>query len=237
MISSAISLGLLAGLARASPLAIPRQVVPNYPSTSLSKGFNLVVNVTDPSADFTPPINNFFVTSIHVGAGQSLIGVDPDVGRIFYQNGTAEEIYYRQSTVITDGATPPLPFGITLEQDAGSDVLSTGRIDGGFGTPGIGLSRFPETYVFLRPETFLACKEVVEYYQQEFIIIKQADVTVDEDGTIDYNIPENCAPVQLLPECIELNELPDDALSSHEFAADSQCYEDVSALVWSEYGP
>jgi hypothetical protein len=236
MVSSALSLGLMAALTAASPLA-SRQVVPNYPPTSTSQGFHLVVNVTDPSADFDPPINNQYVTSIHVGPPLNLVGVSPTAGRIFYQNGTAEEVRYGQSTVISDGATPPSPFGLSLAPDEGSDVVSTARLDAGPGTTGIVLSRFPEPYVFLLPQTYLACKEFVEYYQSEFIIIKQADVSIDEDGSINYNVPDNCAAVRLLPECTELNELPDDAYSSHEFAYHSQCYEDVSELVWSEYGP
>lgn len=234
---SAISLGVLAGLATASPL-VPRQTVPNYPSTSTSKGFHLVVNVTDPATDFSPPINNYYVNGIHIGPPFALLGVTPEPGRIFYQNGTFQEIYYAQSTIISDAAIPPSPFGLSLQPDADSDVVSTGHLDGGPGTPGVGLSRFPEPYVFLRPETFIACNESIPYYQgQHFVIIKHAPVTVDEDGTIEYNVPAECIAVRLLPECTELNELPDDAYSSHEFAADSQCYDDVSELVWSDYGP
>lgn len=236
MVSSALSLGLMAALTSATPLA-SRQVVPNYPPTSTSQGFYLVVNVTDPSTDFDPPINNQYVNSIHVGAALNLVGVTPSPGRIFYQNGTVEEVRYGQSTVITDGATPPSPFGLTLNPDEGSDVVSTARLDVGFGTVGVVLSRFPDPYTYLLPQTFLACNEEVDYYHQEMIIIKRSDFTVNDDGTIDYNVPDNCAAVRLLPECTELNELPDDAYSSHEFAANSQCYEDVSELVWSEYGP
>lgn len=236
MVSSVLSFGLMAALTSASPLAV-RQVVPNYPATSVSKGFHLILNVTDPSTDLDPPVNNKFITSIHVGAGQNLVGVSDTPGRIFYQNGTAEEIRYGQSTVITDGATPPSPFGFSLSPDDGSNVLSTARLDGGDGTKGVGLSRFPEPYVFLTPETYLACNEFVQYYQTELVIVRQADITVDENGSINYNIPANCAAVRLLPECTELNELPEEAYSSHEFAADSKCYEDVSSIIWSEYGP
>lgn len=236
MISSALSVAVLAGLASASPMT-SRQVVPNYPPTSNSKGFHLVVNVTDPATDFTPPINNWYVNSVHIGPPFNLLGVTEEPGRVFYQNGTAEDVFYARSTVISDGATPPLPFGFSLLPDEGSDVVSTGRLDAGDGTKGVVITRFPEPYAFLRPETFLACDEFVQYYQQNMIIIKQAQIGVDENGDIDYNVPDNCIAVRLLPECTELNELPEDAISSHEFAADSKCYEDVSELVWSEYGP
>lgn len=85
MLSTVLSLGAL-GLAAAAPLE-SRQVVPHYPPTQQSKGFNLVANVTDPSKDFTPPINSWFLTGLHVGAGLSDAALNAESGRIFYQNG------------------------------------------------------------------------------------------------------------------------------------------------------
>lgn len=106
MIGKAVTLGL-AGLAAAAPTT----VVPHYPDSSVSKGFNLVINVTDPSRDLSPSIQNTYVTSIHVGAGLKLVGnsADPEAGRLFYVNGTAEEAFYGQSSIVTDGGTPPFP--------------------------------------------------------------------------------------------------------------------------------
>lgn len=85
MLSTVLSLGAL-GLAAAAPLE-SRQVVPHYPPTQQSKGFNLVANISDPSKDFTPPINNWLLSGLHVGAGLSDASLSSTGGRIFYQNG------------------------------------------------------------------------------------------------------------------------------------------------------
>lgn len=235
MIASALTFGLI-GLASAGPLAF-RQVKPNYPSKATSKGFNLVVNVTEPSADFSPSIQNSFVTTIHTGAGLALVGVNAQRGPVFYQNGTAEEQHYGQATVVTDAGTPETPAGLKLNK-AKDDGAATAGLDFGYGTPGIQLSAFPEPYSYLVPETFIACNESLEYYQgQHFIIIKHADVSVSENGTISHDVPENCAAVRLLPQCANLADLSKDAYASHDYALDSQCYDNVAELQWGQYGP
>ncbi|KZZ98368.1 hypothetical protein AAL_02886 [Moelleriella libera RCEF 2490] len=229
----------LVGLAAASPLA-QRQVVPNYPSTQVSKAFHLVVNVTDLAKDFSPSIQNTYVSSIHVGAGLALVGTTsgPSKGRIFYQNGTLEEQRYSKSNVLTDSGTPPFPSGLRLLLDPDSQYVSTAEIDGGSGDAGIGITSFPEPYAFLYPETWAACKEALPYYQgREYIIIKQAKTSVDQSGTINKNIPEGCAPVRLVPECTALNELPEGSLANHDHALDVKCYPDVRSLDWTKYGP
>lgn len=236
---SAIALGL-AGLAAATPIdyASP-PVVPHYPTKSFSKGFNLVVNVTDHAHDFKPSVQNLYINSIHVGAGQALVGVGNKAqGRVFYQNGTAEETRFNQGTVISDGATPPAPFGLSLTKDPGSKTVHTAHLNGGPGTKGVSLSRFPEAYSFLGPETYSICKEKLQYYQgKEFFILKRSETTVDSNGYISKNIPPNCVAVRLIPECTKLNDLPKDATASHKYAVDSACYKDVKSIKWSEYGP
>ncbi|KND93971.1 hypothetical protein TOPH_01542 [Tolypocladium ophioglossoides CBS 100239] len=238
MIASALTLGLV-GLAAASPVA-DRRVVPHYPGTSLSKGFRLVINVTDHCKDFHPPIQNTYISSIHTGAGLALVGnsADAEYARIFYQNGTAQEKRFGGITTISDSGTPPFPSGFKLVKDPGSETVSTAHLDGGLGSKGVGITAFPEPYAFLTPETYAACNESQPYYRGKYlIIIKQAQVTVDENGGIHRNIPEGCAPVRLLPECTQLNSLPKGSYSSHEFAIEDRCYKDVKSIKWSEYGP
>lgn len=235
MLVSAAVLGL-AGVAAASPVAI----VPNYPPHELSTGFRLVVNVTDKTLDFHPSIQGFYLNSIHVGAGLNNVGIGAksDNSNIYYQNGTAAEYRYHASTLITDEATPLSPFGLSLAKDAGSDAVSTAYVNGGPGTAGVGLSQFPEGFLFLEPETFLVCNESLAYYQgTHFLIVKQAATTISSTGQVEKNIPAGCAPVRLLPECAELEPLPAGSYASHEFAIDSECYPDVSAINWSLYGP
>ncbi|KHO01429.1 uncharacterized protein MAM_00430 [Metarhizium album ARSEF 1941] len=239
LILAAASLTLI-GLSAASPLGERQQVVPNYPSKSASKGFRLVVNVTDPSTDFQPPIQNTYVSSIHVGAGLALVGQGPDAarGRIFYQNGTVTQQRYSQSNVLSDSGTPPFPSGLKLVKDPDSETLSTAHLDGGPGQAGIGITRFPEPYAFLYPETWVACNESLRYYQgQYFVIFKQANTTIGDDASINPNVPDGCIAVRLVPECTQLNDLPAGAIASHEHALDSECYPDVKSLDWAQYGP
>ncbi|POR36790.1 Uncharacterized protein TPAR_03046 [Tolypocladium paradoxum] len=238
MIASALTLGLI-GLAAASPVA-DRPVVPHYPDTSESKAFHLVINVTDRCKDFNPPIQNTYIASIHTGAGLALVGnlADEGYARIFYQNGTAQEQRSGGITTISDSGTPPFPSGFKLVKDPGSETVSTAHLDGGLGSKGVGITTFPEPYAFLMPETYAACNESLPYYHgKHFIIIKQAQLTVDENGGIHHNIPEGCAPVRLLPECTTLNDLPKGSYSSHEFVIEARCYKDVKSIKWSEYGP
>jgi hypothetical protein len=232
-----LSLGL-AALAAAAPAK--RQIIPHYPTTSRSTGFTLVANVTALSADFAPSINNWVLETAHVGAGENIAVLMPETdeikGRIFYQNGTTEEVRYHQTTVITDGATPLYPWGIQVPTTTGPDVT----VNIGQGT-NVWLTTFPEPYSYIGGAgTFVACNETVPYYGKNFITLKYAyPTTTDANGNYEYNanIPAGCAPIRLLPQCTPLNDLPAGSVSSHEFAANVSCYDSVSALVWSEYGP
>ncbi|KAL6910747.1 hypothetical protein GGI43DRAFT_391025 [Trichoderma evansii] len=226
------------GLAGAA-VAAPATVVPNYPPHQLSQGFRLVVNVTDKALDLKPSVQNLYVNSIHIGAGLNVAGVGAEsTSNIFYQNGTASEYRFGAATTITDEATPLTPFGISLTKNAGSDTVSSAYINGGPGTAGVQLSQFPEPYVFLGPETFVICNNPLDYYQgQKFLVVEQATTTISSAGQIEYNIPEGCAPVRLLPECAPLEALPAGSYASHEFALQSECYADVASINWSLYGP
>lgn len=201
-----MSLLKLVGLATAA--SIPRQ----SPTLSSSKGFNLILQLNDPATDFDPPVQNSFITSIHTGAGLALVGISPDQGRVFYQNGTQEELLSGQSTVITDSGTPPFPSGLKLTDD-GTDI-TTANLDAGPGTRGLSLSDGDGTH--LMPGTFFACKEALDYYGgKEFVIIKQSN---------EEAVPAQCRAAKLVPQCTELNELPEGSTSSHEFALDSPCH-------------
>ncbi|PHH85436.1 hypothetical protein CDD83_417 [Cordyceps sp. RAO-2017] len=233
MVSALFLLGLV-GLAAASPAPPKSTGRPSYPETLRSKGFNLVVNVTNPKLDFKPSIQNTYVSSIHVGAGLALVGESPKApdARVFYQNGTAYDKMYHKSTVVTDSGTPAFPSGIKLVKDGPSLMVSTARLDAGSGTPGIGIVALPEPVAYLGPETWAACNQSIPYYQgRYFIIFKQVNKTVDkDDGTVNDNMPKGCVPVRLVPKCAELNQLPKGSYSSHEYAIEDRCYKEPGAI-------
>lgn len=244
MFNRITSLSLL-GLASAVPFT-SRQVVPNYPPTSLSTGFRLIANVTDPSKDLDPPVNNWVFNAIHTGAGfnDAVLEADgDDSGRIFYQNGTAAELRYAQGHVLTDGGTPPFPFGISI---AGPDEVDANgyhdvSVNAGSGNVSVQLTQFPVVYPILRAGTsgtYIACPQVVPYYNAEYITIRWAyDVFNSTTALYDHQVPDACVAINLVPECATLNTLPEGSLSSHEYAANSTCYADVSAIDWTQYGP
>ncbi|CAG9954156.1 unnamed protein product [Clonostachys rosea f. rosea IK726] len=218
-----ILLGLtLLGAAASSPLRLREET--RSPSFSTSKGFNLIVDLADPSNDFATPIQYSFVTSIHVGAGLALVGFSSDKGRVFYQNGTTSEYEQDQATIITDGGTPTFPSGLKLTPDAEPEGFTTGHLDAGPGTPGVMLSRgaVPE----LQPVQFYACEESISYYEgKSFVILRH--------GAEEAAVPSECRKIRLLPQCTTLADLSPDALSSHEYALDSPCYDAVSQIDWS----
>ncbi|KAK7926690.1 hypothetical protein PG985_003688 [Apiospora marii] len=231
MLSTVLSLSAL-GLAAAAPLE-SRQVVPHYPPTQQSKGFNLVANVTDPSKDFTPPVNGWFLTGLHVGAGLSDAALSSESGRIFYQNGTAEETRYNQAHTLSDGGTPPFPYGIAVADAADEGGLHGISINAGTGGAGVQLAQFPEHYPILRtpsPGTYVACNQTEPYYQKNFITVRAVYGNVSR-------VPDDCVAITLVPQCAELPALPAGSLASHEFANEVNCYEDVASIKWSEYGP
>ncbi|ORY59543.1 uncharacterized protein BCR38DRAFT_526865 [Pseudomassariella vexata] len=239
MFNSIISLGLF-GLASAVPLT-SRQL-PNYPPSSSSTGFKLVVNVTDPAHDLSPSVNGLFLQAIHTGAGlnDAVLQVD---GRIFYQNGTADEIRYNQGNILTDGGNPPFPSGIDVQNKDTTDADGKHEvaINGGAGTKGVSLALFPVPYTiltFIARGTFVACDQFVPYYKQNFITIRYAyDIINPLTSQFEHDIPQGCVAINLIPQCDVLPQLPVPAIASHQFAANVKCYPDVRAIDWTKYGP
>lgn len=222
---------LLASLTAASPLFSRADL----PPSSKSKAFNLVVNVTEPDRDFFPSIHGEYINSIHVGAGQSLLGVGGKSTNplTFYINGTALEFHFARSTVVSDIGTPLSPWGVFFTNDEGSDMAHTAHLDGGPGAKGIGLTRPPVPYTFMYPETYAICNETVPYYKKKFLIVKQFDLGLKLTNAI----PPNCVPVRLVAQCTKLDPLPEGSFSNHDFAYETSCYKDVAAIDWAKYQP
>lgn len=139
MIAQVLALSLI-GLTSAAPLA-DRQV-PTYPPSTYSRGFTLVVNVTDPAKDLTPSVNDFVISLAHVGAGQNqAIAVQKSAqnsGFVFYQNGTGEEQHSHQTMVITDTSTPLQPTTLFIDPSATNEHVVGVSVSRS--TAGIGLS-------------------------------------------------------------------------------------------------
>ncbi|KAK5655498.1 hypothetical protein OQA88_5769 [Cercophora sp. LCS_1] len=216
--NSFIILGLTA-LAASMPTARQTQ--------STSKGFTLVAHLTDPSKDFSPSINNNVFSTIHVGAAQNVAVLSAGNARIFYENGTSDNTA-RQNSIITDGATPPVPFGISIQSPTQFDVTYPTEhsifVNAGFGTSasvlgpaGVLRNGQDET----GKGTFLACNNTVPYYRDLRFITLQYRYEGEA-------VPGDCVEVVLVPYCAELNALPEDAYASHEFAVETAGTETVT---------
>ncbi|KAI1200744.1 hypothetical protein F5X97DRAFT_292801 [Nemania serpens] len=243
MLKTLVAVGA-AGLASAIPLET-RQIVPHYPPSSISTGFRLVANVTDPATDLTPSVDGWELQGIHTGAGLDDATLTSGTGRIFYHNGTAVEIRFGEGSILSDGGTPPFPWGIYVQKEDEYDYTYPAEhdvaINGGSGTIGVSLLAFPSPYTYLTAKaqgTYVACPRTVPYYNAEFIVVRFAYDLFDPVTALPVrDIPEGCTAITLIPECDTLAELPEGSLASHEFAATTKCYDDVSAINWPEYGP
>lgn len=223
----------LANLATPSPVST-REAIPGDALQAESRGFTLVVKVTDLETDFASSINGYTLSTIHVGAGLALAGLYSDSARIWYVNGTEEEVYSDgKGTVISDGGTPPFPNGISLGPS--ENAVSPVRVEAGEGTRGVQLTTTPGSDIYLTAPTegtYVACNESVPYYQdQKFLLLKYSE-SLDEgyNNTAQSGGPEGCAVIRLLPKCAELPDLPEGSLASHDFAREVRCYEDVAAI-------
>ncbi|KAM3560373.1 hypothetical protein MY1884_002968 [Beauveria asiatica] len=187
-----------------------------------ARGMKLRVRLRDPRSDLASPVQHQYVRSIHDGAGTNLVGFRADTGRIFYVNGTGSDDGMSWSTV-SDGGTPPVPYGLSLHTLDDGDVqvarLDVGPGDGGVYVPAAGAGR-PQ----LRPTGWLACDEPLAYYGgKRFNVLRRGVATGG-------SLSEECVAVALLPECAELGELPEGALASHEFVREVSCYRDASSV-------
>lgn len=221
-----------------SALTIPKRA--DAP-TSTSTGFRLLVKVIKPFPDLSPPIDNQYISTAHTGAGLStaVVSEGTSTARIWYQNGTAPAPNPElDSGILTDGGTPPAPYGIGLQgpdEFDGAVYPDEHRVDVdvGPGTPTMGVELNDEKLPVLRVHDvggvggkWMVCRRKIWYYYQdrEFSVLRY--VYGGEEAAMD-----ECAPVELVPVCAELPELPEGSYSSHEFAVEVPCVVDAAALA------
>jgi hypothetical protein len=237
MRASSIILGM-SSVAAASPIASRMAA---FPPLSKSHGFKLVVNITDLSMDFTPSIQNYKLTAIHTGAARNRAVLRDSTGLVFYQNGTDEDNKYWHSDIIADAGQPPYPLGIQIFWAEGETTKHDVTMDIGAGSMSVMLSSDENPLSFINPleksgalGTFIACNETIPYYPGQFFFTLDWLVGgLDAHNKYVLEVPDHCAPIHLVPQCAPLPDLPEGAYSSHEFAQEVRCYEDVAAIGWS----
>lgn len=138
-------------------------------------------------------------------------------------NGTAEEVRYNQGDLLTDGGTPPFPFGVSIDP---ANVTNTHGehnvyINAGLGEPGVGLVQFPSPIPYMgyaEGGGYYACNNTLLYGPAIQLLYRYYEETT----------PEGCVDVTLLPQCVVNG-------TFEEFGNTVNCYEDVSAIDWTVY--
>ncbi|KID90499.1 hypothetical protein MGU_02376 [Metarhizium guizhouense ARSEF 977] len=223
---------ILAGLAAASPMV--SQSGGNYPAKSFSQGFHLVVNNTDPSRELADPVHTMFLQSFHIGPPNNLVGTNSTARsrRVFYQNATEDEFRSGNAHILSDAGSQNIPYGLSfrLEEDAAQGFVF--RLDAGPGQKGVAISPNHHPCAFLKVPGLAMCNQPVKHYRDRKMNLLK--MFPNPTGNL-WKIPEECAPVRLLPQCIPLPDAQQGAKSTHEFAQTTHCYKNVSAIDWSMY--
>ncbi|EFY92114.1 hypothetical protein MAC_01715 [Metarhizium acridum CQMa 102] len=225
---------VLASLAAASPMA--SQPGSDYPEKFSSQGFHLVVNNTDLSRELPDPVHHMFLSSIHIGPPSNLLGTSStaETPRVFYQNATEDEFRSGHGHILSDGGSPRISYGLSSRLEENVADAFVFRLDAGPGQHGVAISPGHHPYAFLKVPGLALCNEPVKYHNgKRMNILKQFP---NPTGTL-WKMPEECVPVRLLPQCTQLEDAQQGAMSSHEFVQTTHCYKNVSAINWSTYTP
>lgn len=197
---------------------------PIYPPTELGANFRLVANVT--GADLVPSINNYVLTSYQTGGGTAytilVANTTLTTGRIFYVNGTATEVEYHESNVLSDAGTPPFPAGLAVAADNDADGERYVSLDSGPGQAGILLTQFPDPIHELGGGAglFYACQNTMP----------DGEVAIQlESRAPGAFLPKGCVDITLLPQCSE------GSGRDAPFGNNVNCYPDVAGIDWTYY--
>ncbi|CEJ86479.1 hypothetical protein VHEMI04118 [[Torrubiella] hemipterigena] len=200
------------------PLAVAAVSIGLPPSdkVSMSEAFTLHIELADKRIDLPRPVQNTFVSVMHVGAGLNVLTSLPDKNgaKTFYVNATVNDDPTTYRT-FTDCGNPPTPFGINLIPDELEKYVRTAYLRPSRGYNGTYINGYTAE---LTPANWLACDEPVEYYGgRHFNVLKQVYYEP-------YPTPRECVAVKLFAECAKLNKLPKDAESNHDFVKAVTCF-------------
>jgi len=167
-----------------------------------------------------------------VGAGFNVAVLYPKNytnGAIFYQNGTAEQVSSGQTHLINDEATPLSPFPMSIQGPDVFDVTYPTEHSVLINVVNSSAVSFEEKGGFKQvlkngldvggEGTFAVCNNTVPYYRSAFWTLMY--VYGGEE------LAEECVGVVMLPRCAILEDLPEGSYSSHEFAVEVECYEEI----------
>ncbi|KAF2253584.1 hypothetical protein BU26DRAFT_560875 [Trematosphaeria pertusa] len=197
------SLAAVAALAAASPQGIPSSI----PPVSKAPNFRITAAFAQDSP-LSEVAGGWNLTSYHITPCYDYAVFTNHTGRTFYANGTDEQFANHTSNLLSDGGTPPWPWGTVVAAANATD--DEGRrpvyINCGQGTPGFQVADWPGT-VYYGTGTFYVCNATLLYGPAIALYWRKK---VDQT-------PEGCANVELQAWCLD-----DD--TEHELQRNSTCY-------------
>ncbi|KAK4546117.1 hypothetical protein LTR36_002254 [Oleoguttula mirabilis] len=192
---------LLISALAALAMTAPTTTAPSSPAHTTSPNFRLLANVT--SCDLTPSIQNWALTSYHVGAGEAVAVLTSDhAGRAFYVAGSPTDVRYGNASIFSDGGTPPFPEGLVVSQANETDDQGrrSVRINAGDGTIGVALAAFPNPIPSLTYGNAAEAESFGGWYACNTTLPYGAAIALYY-RSLQEATPGGCADVTLLPEC------------------------------------
>lgn len=189
------------------------------------------------------------ISGIHTGAGQSraVAGPPSDSEMVFYRNGTEGG-----DTLVTDAGVQGFPMSLFFSppednaqgaqpvngtspegqdgddaQDSDEDTDEEGIYPGDITVSGAtkGLEISPSAEI-THPDggAFYVCDSYVPYYRTNYPVFSWSPSD---------SAPEGCEAVKVVSVCEELEELPEDAIGSHDSVEEVKCFVDDEVAVSS----
>jgi len=244
-------LASLGALATAKPIRV-RQSLDDF---AASTGFRLIANVTDLSRDLDPPIHGWaMVIAIteadNVGVPilmdpSSEINRFPTAGQnglVWFLNGTdgSNEQYMQRGQICGDSnLVQALTVQNTTEYlDTHEHGVSVHPLSMSTAPPStLGFAKspdYPANYLFDdsgSDGTFMACMRPLSSAHTA-PVIEYSYISCDLDSQqYTDNIPDDCAPITLLPQCDQL--FSEDGTQYNQGAVSVPCFVDVASVDWS----
>lgn len=232
----------LAALAIAAPDA---KIAP--PPLSSSNGFRLMVHVVKGDTYTRVLIEGEFlqiypdrykhnVQRLRVD-GDRNPKARPNPNKVFYLNGTAEDVKRGTTTLVLDGVrytnpnndsqTVQSPMSMLISPPDPYDDTRSVNLTYGIGTKGVKLSPASDPLSYLTPDTW-----GIEFESEAHIgwTILQGRALNPPPGS--YQDP---TVIRLIPECAQLDQLTPGSESNHDFAQTVRCYDDTQSIDWAQY--
>jgi len=235
MITSTAFTLAIASLAAASPLTQRNSA----PDMSTSKGFRLVINVTDASRDFKDdPVHGQEIGAVHTGA--ALNAPIPAVrGAVFYETGPVGPEFYNNTLQMGIGG--PEAYGLVMDGSADVSGAHGLAIQGGLhGTPGFSITggpHFQNCPAMVGPGqgTFAVCDLGFGAPSHPKRVLQFIVGSHPSWYTPPSYVPDNCVAVHLLVQCDTLD--LSQATYPHDNIWDETCYANISVIKdWTQYG-